>query len=469
MIGWIVKKEFINNIQSFRFFTLFAIAVTLFSINAFVSSREFHQELLDYGKSVVNHSVYNVFSISVDKRPNPLVFVIDGQSQKQDKALNITRTCDIAPAGVVYRGNYLLQSFEAIDWAFIIKLLFSIFAILFTYDAVCGEKEQRTLALVCSNGIQRGSIIFGKYLGAVLTLIVPFLAGILVNIIIINLMGKIDLNAQIVARIGFIVIIGLIYLSVFALIGLLISSAAHRTPTSLLLGLGVWLIFVIVIPTLAGMAGEHFTKVPTESEFLERQEALYQIYRDRNYGQKLLQDIVRNKNLTDVKEIQVEAEKLLSTAEDEKIKLNQDMWHAVESKENSARNRARISPSAEFQFMAESLVFTGIVSERSFYKSAQNFVPVYRDYIRDKTGVVYNFGVQPYPWQIDAGGRMLSISMPMQPGFPKGLKSFPQFSEAYPSISDSFKYSVLDIALLLLWNLLLLLSSVLLFVKYDVR
>lgn len=469
MIRWIVKKEFINNIQSFRFFTLFAIAITLFGINAFISSKEFHQELLDYSKSVVNHSVYDTRAISVDKRPNPLVFVTDGQSKNQDKSLNITRTGDITPAGVVYRGNYLLQNYEVIDWAFIIKLLFSIFAILFTYDAVCGEKEQKTLALVCSNGIQRGSIIFGKYLGAITTLAVPFFAGVLVNIIIISLMGKIDLNAQMVARIGFIVIIGLICLSVFVLIGLLISSATHRTPTSLLLGLGVWLVFVIVIPTLAGMAGEHFTKVPTESEFLERQESLYQIYWDKNYGQKLLQDIVRNKSLTDVKEIQGEAEKLLSRAEDERIKLNQDMWHAVESKENSARNRARISPSAEFQFLAESLAFTGIASERSFYKSAQNFIPVYRNYIQDKTGVAYNFNVQPYPWQIEAGGKMLSISASRQPQFPKRLKSFPQFSELYSSISESFKYSVLDIALLLLWNLLILLLSISLFVKYDVR
>jgi len=139
----------------------------LFGINAFVSSKEYERELTAYSKRITQHSQYDSNIVFVDKRPNPLSFVIEGQSRKQDKTLIIEHTGNIAPAGIVYRENFLLQDFEVIDWAFIIKLLFSIFAILLTFDAICGEKEKGTLALVCSNSVPRGNIILGKYLGAI--------------------------------------------------------------------------------------------------------------------------------------------------------------------------------------------------------------------------------------------------------------------------------------------------------------
>jgi len=469
MIRWIVKREFINNVQSFRFFTLFALAVTLFSVNAFISSKEYHRELVSHSKSFAEHSTYGSGGASVDKNPNPLAFTIDGQSRSQDRTLDIRRTGDIAPGGVLYRENYLLQEFEVMDWAFIIKLLFSIFAILFTFDAICGEKEKGTLALVCSNSVPRGNIIVGKYLGAILTLIVPLFTGIVINILIVIFLGKINLSIQTGIRICLIVFAGLIYLSVLVLLGLSISSATHKAPTSLLLSLAVWLMLVVVIPTLAGIAGDQLSKVPTESEFAERQDSIYQIHRDAGHGQKLLQDMVRNRNLTVVEEIQEEAEKLLIKAADDKIKLNRDMWRAVESKENLARNLARISPSVAFQFAGESLALTGVAAERSFYGAAQSFVAVYRGYIQDKTGVAYRFDTLSQPWEIRAGGETLSISTPRQPGFPKEVDDLPQFSQPYPSISDSLRNSSVDLILLIVWNLLLFLSGNLLFIRYDVR
>jgi ABC-type transport system involved in multi-copper enzyme maturation permease subunit len=325
------------------------------------------------------------------------------------------------------------------------------------------------LALVCSNKIARGSIILGKYLGAILTLMVPLLVGMLINIIIINFLGKVNLDAKMAARIGFISLVGLTYLSVFVFLGLFISSVTHRTPTSLLLSLSVWLILVVVIPTLAGMAGEHLTNAPKEAKFAQRQEEIYQIWRNPSYGQKLLQEIARNRRLTETAEIQREAIRLLTIATDEKIKLNQDIWHAVESKENLARNLARVSPASAFQFACESLAFTGITGERSFYRAAQNFVSVYRDYIKEKTGVAYEFHLSTHPWKIEVPGKTLSISTPIQPKLKGELRDLPQFKELYPSISDSFRHSVLDIALLILWNILLFLLSNLLFIRYDVR
>lgn len=472
MIKWIVKKDLISNIQDFRVLTFFILIVTLAVINAFVSSEGFHQELEAYSKSVAAHKSYencNFDFVTVDKRPNPLSFITDGQTQRQDRSLEIHRTGEIQPAGTVYRENYLLQDFQFIDWMFIIKVPLSIFTILLTFDAICGEKEKRTLILICSNSVSRGNIILGKYLGAIITITLSLLTGILTDIVLISFLKKIDLDLQMFSRIGLIVLVSTLYISVFALLGLLISSITNRSSISLLLNLGVWLLLVVVIPTIAGIAGEHLSKTPRESEFAERQQEIYKIYRDPTYRQRLLQEIINNQRLAKVEDIQSEAVKLLIKTEDDKIKLSQDMWRAIESREDLARNLARMSPSTLYQFVCEFLAFTGVVAERSFYNSAQFFLDIYRDYIKEKTGVVYKYQLTPTPWEVEVQGKVISVSPPLQPGLPEGLKALPQFNKPFLSISESISHGSIDILFLILWNILLFLLSNMFFARYDVR
>ena len=67
----------------------------------------------------------------------------------------------------ISKGNanpFILPS-ENVNWEFILVMLFSFLAIIFTFDAVSGEKEMRTLALGLSNSVSRGVLLIGKLLG----------------------------------------------------------------------------------------------------------------------------------------------------------------------------------------------------------------------------------------------------------------------------------------------------------------
>jgi ABC-type transport system involved in multi-copper enzyme maturation permease subunit len=63
--------------------------------------------------------------------------------------------------------NPFLQTFEELNWSFIAAMIISFVALLFTFDAVSGEKESKTLALALSNSISRGTLLLGKYLSAI--------------------------------------------------------------------------------------------------------------------------------------------------------------------------------------------------------------------------------------------------------------------------------------------------------------
>ena len=61
-----------------------------------------------------------------------------------------------------------------IDWAFVIGYVLSLIALLFTFDSVAGEREHGTLRLMLANPIPRHTVLIGKFLGAFISVNIPF-------------------------------------------------------------------------------------------------------------------------------------------------------------------------------------------------------------------------------------------------------------------------------------------------------
>ena len=67
------------------------------------------------------------------------------------------------------------------DWAFIIGYVLSLIALLFTFDSVSGEREQGTLRLMLANSIPRHTVLIGKFLGALISITIPFLLAVQIH------------------------------------------------------------------------------------------------------------------------------------------------------------------------------------------------------------------------------------------------------------------------------------------------
>ena len=83
-----------------------------------------------------------------------------------------------------------------IDWTFIIGYILSLIALLFTFDAISGERERGTLRLMLANSIPRHTVLLGKFLGALISTTIPFMLAMLVNVLMLSTSSAIHLNTQ---------------------------------------------------------------------------------------------------------------------------------------------------------------------------------------------------------------------------------------------------------------------------------
>ncbi|MDL2304037.1 ABC transporter permease [Bacteroides sp. OttesenSCG-928-D19] len=144
--------------------------------------------------------------------------------------------------------NPLLKHSESLTWAFIVSMFLSFVTLLFSFDSISGEKEDRTLALVFSNPVPRRTFLFSKLCSIVTTVFSMALTGMILSLIIMALSGKVLLNGGFFLEILCFVLISLLFITVFASFGLLSSAITRHSNVSLLVSLCFWLFAAVVIP-----------------------------------------------------------------------------------------------------------------------------------------------------------------------------------------------------------------------------
>ena len=146
--------------------------------------------------------------------------------------------------------NSFMDMFASMDIVFIFEVILSLLALIFAYDTLAGEYERGTLRLVLTHPVGHGHILLAKYISAMLCLLVPLLMSLLLAVILLTTTTAISLNADDFLRIGGIILTTVVYLSVFYLIGMLISTTTRRTRTALMLSMFVWGFLVLVYPNI---------------------------------------------------------------------------------------------------------------------------------------------------------------------------------------------------------------------------
>jgi ABC-type transport system involved in multi-copper enzyme maturation permease subunit len=463
MIRPILRRELLKNFQSFRFFALFAVAVFLFTVNPFLVATEYRERVQKYSENVEKMRKWDKnHGIGTFRRPNPMSFVAGSSDGKAPTGYRVILSLGVSPLGVdQYGANVTFPRFQLVDWVFILKVLFSLFAILLTFDAVSGEKERGTLALMCSNSVSRASIVMGKYLGALITAIIPAAVGMLISMIIVNIQGNTSLDADSMSRLAVIAIMAFAYISLFSLIGLAISSAVHRSSVSLLLSLSVWIILIIVIPNLAGIIAESALEVTSEYEFARREQETY-----RAIG-KWERSVVE-RGITDEGEISRDFGRSLTQQAEQRIRLKDSYVNTIYQKEDLAINISRISPASEFKFASAAIIDGGVLAQRRFYRASRKYYDLYSDYVLEKTGMVakyYQFMTLP----VVVKGKRIMASPPKAKPLPEDTSDFPAMPKVNLSVGESIASGIWNIALLVIWNVALFMLSYMAFLKYDVR
>ncbi|MCE2412553.1 ABC transporter permease subunit [Candidatus Poribacteria bacterium] len=255
--------------MTFRFAVTVITCLLLVVITTLIRIDDYEKRLAGYNtarnanrEELLSTRTYSLLMPKVDRPPNPLSIFNAGMDNRLGNTLRIyyTNVPVLWDAQTHSSGNIFIDHFYRIDLIFIFQFVLSLLALLFAYDAIAGERETGTMRLTMSHSVRRGSILTAKYLGAMTCLILPLIMSFIIALIWMVLTGSIVFSSNDFLRIAGILLTSIIYLSAIYLIGLFFSAWARRTATALMLSLFVWVVLVLVYPSLSVSLVDQLTK-----------------------------------------------------------------------------------------------------------------------------------------------------------------------------------------------------------------
>jgi len=267
MIATIVRKEFLTNLVSPRFAIGFVLCLVLIPFSILINVSSYRERTAQYRvdrdaaeKAATEVRVYSKLRPEIVLPPEPLSVFGRGLSGQVGNRVRIwLGDKPFLAAGKTAAGdNPFLASFFSVDFADIAAIVFSLLALIFSYDAFSREREDGTLKLQMSNSLSRSTALAGKVLGILTTLLPVLVFSFLLSGLLILFSRDIAFSAGDWGRIGLLFAASLVYLAVFVFIGLLVSARSRSSVTSLVVCLFVWVLLVFVVPAVSANFAESF-------------------------------------------------------------------------------------------------------------------------------------------------------------------------------------------------------------------
>lgn len=463
----IMKRELLDHLQSIQIIVLLCITMILFLANGLISVKKYTHQISSYNQrvSAIYHNPSTVRT-KLYLQPNKLLFMSEGREKYRPYGYTLEPkgVLDALPSGP---RNFKLQEVPELDWSFIIKVILSLYVILLGYNAISGEKEQGTLRQILSNSIGRIKLLVAKYIALLLTVLVPFVSGVIISLIILGISIPQVLALKNLSRILVMLLLTLVYLSIFAFLSLLISSLIHRSSLVLLILLAVWVLFTIIIPNTSGILSQQLAKVPSEYQTAKQVGPMIQQQVWARID-KIIERVKMGELKTEEK-LKQETDHAFNEGQEELAKHYKSYEDAMRQRATLAQNLSRVSPTALFQSASESIAQTGTKREEHFLKNARNYARIYDEYILKKVGKLTGTSPWSFSTTVDISGKPVYIDSPSPEEYQGDKSDFPQFIETQLPLIHSLKDVLFDLVGLILWNLVLALMAFSAFLHSDVR
>ena len=466
MIWHIAKRELYDNLNSLRFALATVLLLGLMLTNAVVHLREQPARIQRYLTSVTD--ARNALEARADSLYE-LAQKGPGKLHKKPSALHFcAEGGDPFLSGAVESHHYFweygyLKSFwqmrypaatpnltnirpdvTKIDWAFVIGYVLSLIALLFTFDSVAGERERGTLRLMLANSVPRHTVLVGKFLGALMSISIPFALAVLINLLVLSTSSTVYLSADAWGRLGIIFFIALLYTCLFLALGLLVSTRVQRSAVSLVMLLLTWVTLVVFMPSVLALIASGFSSPMSKDELRIRQKQI---------KDKHVREYQRVFSRPNSEPLQA-GSKYVTQEAAEQERLVEERLNEQVSQVQYARSITRISPTAILQHLIESFAGTGLERHLQFLENAQRYASEYRKFVVDAD--------RGDPASLHLIGVRRAMSQkPVSP------ESIPIFEDTI-SLSKDFNTAVIDLLLLMLFFVVLLSGAYLAFVRVEV-
>lgn len=468
MLLYIIRKETIANITSLKYFLTILLMIIIFTASGFVFVNRYIQEInaysINYNKNFSglndkskNFSELVNYKQTIYRKPKLMQLFCDGF----EKTLPNTIKMDIFSIDnpeVVSTTNFFFSRLTNVDWVFIISLILSFVALILSFDSFSEERERGTLSLILSNTVPRYKLILGKYISVILTLMIPLVIGLLINLIIVSLFGF-TLNGNQWLKIIVFVGISMLYLSIFLLLGISVSSRSAKSSSSIMILLFIWVVLVIIVPACGRIISENLVKVPLRSEVDKRiEEAMFEIFMNADsYGKNagLMSADLHSKGIN-----LPAREKWIGAMTDSRNRINEEYFNQIIAQADIGRNITKVSPVVIYQSASEAVIGSGVVRIRNLYKQLKEYQMILKKFSVDKDKE------DPDSWHLFIPQPELRKLLSQKP---VDYNSIPKFSEQDIYMGNVLKNAVWDIGILFFLNILLFLIVHVSFLRCDVR
>ncbi|TMM59347.1 DUF3526 domain-containing protein [Maribacter algarum] len=159
-----------------------------------------------------------------------------------------------------------LLRFGEVSLAMLLKVIVPLLIFYLGFAAIARERENGTLKLLIGQGIRRKEIVFGKWLGLFgLSLIFLFSIFLLVLffVLIESHNGMFQDN---VSRYAVLLISYVLFFAILSTITILVSAFSITAKGALVKLLGIWLLFVIIVPKSLQAMGYYLYPTPSKIE-----------------------------------------------------------------------------------------------------------------------------------------------------------------------------------------------------------
>jgi len=468
MLKDIIRKEIVETITSPKFVFTFLLCAVLILLSVYTGISNYAAEQKEYNAAVAlnkknlesqkNYQSLAGLGTKVNRPPQVLSAISSGVDEAVGRVATVNVAYDPSLVESKYESNPVFSVFGALDLAFIVKIVLSLFAILFTYNAICGEKESGTLKLTLSNKVPRDRLILGKVIGGYISLLIPLIIPLLLSLLLLMVYPNIHLTGGDWGRLLLMFLYFFLYLSVFFTLGLFVSARTSKSSTSFLALLFIWVVFVTIIPKVAVMTAAQLKPIPSVHEITSKKDAFLQEI--QGGAQKKVMDWMQQNQAKpgeDPKVFQDKFKKYLEDFQQEataqidanNAALERDYQAKKRAQQNLAINLSRVSPASALTFSTMSLARTGLDEHQRFLDSIRTYKPIFSKWINSKMMQSIDFTT----------GAMGSVD----------LAEMPVHSFQSESLGKSLARTIPDLILMIVMIMAFFAGAYLSFLKYDVR
>ena len=470
MLLTLIQKEVMHHILSVRFVALLVMCLLLVPLTLHINYRNYLESQINYQESLKlstaeaeekppdapdpNTEVSKFFL-----EPTPLSVFAKGLEESLPSYLGMTRNG--VKQGSTSLGEAPLSSaLGNLDFLFIVSTVFSLLALLFTFDAVAGEREAGTLRITLANALPRDLFLWSKLIGGYIVFVVPFLVSFLLGLLLLVSQGFPLGESDIFLRVLSLTLVSLLYIGVFFAIGTVISTYLDNSKTALIVAFTVWVLAVLIAPRVGFLTAKLIAPTRAiQSVYMEKTAIRNNL--DAEKEQVVTGKIIEtlgtsinfNEDMEKIKEIRAPIDAEYRQKFQEQVgKVEREYQREKKRQESVGETLSRITPTSSVIYLAMNLAETGKIKRNTYFQTGTRY---------------YTLLEEEYFSEI-ADDQFATIARftSSQPPKPKKIAPPPDMTEI--SLSEILRHSMVDILLLCFLAVVLTTIAFLKFFRLDI-